>query len=340
MVLRRALTSSCLLALMTVMLPASGLSLSGDGIQDERPVVPYLTEPAISPDLSEIAFVSGGDIWTVPTSGGDAHLLVSNPATESRPLYSPDGTRLAFVSTRTGNGDIYVLTLATGQLKRITFDDAPDQLDAWSRDGKWLYLSSGSKDVNGMNDIFRVSAEGGTPMAVSADRFTQEYWSAPSPTDASTIAFTARGTTGSMWWRHGHSHIDESQIWLEHFDGETPRYEQITKDEARAAWPMWSSDGKALYFVSDKGGPENLWSKPVAGGDERAVTSFKTGRVLWPTISYDGKAIVFERDFGVWLFDVASGKASEVPITLRGASTSASVEHATLNAGFQWLSLA
>ena len=144
MVLRRALTSSCLLALMTVMLPASGLSLSGDGIQDERPVVPYLTEPAISPDLSEIAFVSGGDIWTVPTSGGDAHLLVSNPATESRPLYSPDGTRLAFVSTRTGNGDIYVLALGTGDLKRITFDDGNDQLDAWSRDGRWLYFSSTS----------------------------------------------------------------------------------------------------------------------------------------------------------------------------------------------------
>ena len=59
----------------------------------------------------------------VSANGGDAHLLVSNPATESRPLYSPDGKRLAFVSTRTGNGDIYVLNLAGSELKRITFDD-------------------------------------------------------------------------------------------------------------------------------------------------------------------------------------------------------------------------
>ena len=40
-------------------------------------------------------------------------------------MYSPDGTRLAFVSNRTGNGDLYVLQLDTGALKRITFDDAP-----------------------------------------------------------------------------------------------------------------------------------------------------------------------------------------------------------------------
>src|ERR1700678_926743 len=90
--------------------------------------VPYLTEPSICPTRPEIAFVSGGDIWVAPEKGGEAHILVSNPADESRPLYSPDGARLAFVSTRTGNGDIYILTLATGEVKRITFDDGLDEL--------------------------------------------------------------------------------------------------------------------------------------------------------------------------------------------------------------------
>src|SRR5260370_14715224 len=46
----------------------------------------YFTEPAISPDGSEIACVSGGDIWIAPAGGGEARLLVSNPANESRPL--------------------------------------------------------------------------------------------------------------------------------------------------------------------------------------------------------------------------------------------------------------
>src|SRR5262245_195179 len=86
--------------------------------------LPSFAEPGISPDGSTIAFVSGGDIWEVPARGGDARLLVSHPATESRPLFSPDGRRLAFTSSRSGGGDVYVLTLATGELTRLTFDDA------------------------------------------------------------------------------------------------------------------------------------------------------------------------------------------------------------------------
>ena len=85
--------------------------------------LPSFSEPAISPDRTEIALVSGGDIWTVPAAGGDARLLVSHDAAESRPLYSPEGDRLAFVSDRTGGGDIYVLTLKTGALEQVTFDD-------------------------------------------------------------------------------------------------------------------------------------------------------------------------------------------------------------------------
>src|SRR5438094_10103872 len=89
--------------------------------------IPYMTQPTLCPTRPEIAFVSGGDIWVAPAKGGEAHLLVSHPADESRPLYSPDGGKLAFVSTRTGGGDIYVLALATGDLKRLTFDDRMDQ---------------------------------------------------------------------------------------------------------------------------------------------------------------------------------------------------------------------
>src|SRR5688572_21797707 len=79
-----------------------------------QPSTSYMTEPSFSPDRKEIAFVSGGDIWAVPADGGSASLLVSHQAVESRPMYSPDGGRLAFVSNRTGAGDIYVLDLRSG----------------------------------------------------------------------------------------------------------------------------------------------------------------------------------------------------------------------------------
>jgi tricorn protease len=326
--------ASCSAALLIAALPA--IPSAG-----RAPVVARaaMSEPAISPDHREIAFVAGGDIWTVPAAGGEARLLVSHAAYDSRPLYSPDGTRIAFMSTRTGNGDIYVLTLASGQLRRLTFDDVSEQLDAWSRDGRSIYFSSGTKDVNGMNDIYRVSVDGGTPMAVSEDRFVQEYWSAPSPSDPNTIAFTGKGRTVTDWWRKGHAHIDESQIWLARFGAQTPQYEQITKDDAKNAWPMWSGDGRTLFYMSDQGGAENLWSKPTTGGAAKQLTSFKNGRLVWPTIEYDGKTIVFVGNFAVWTLDVGSGKAAEVPITLRGASASPGTEHQTVTGGFQSLSL-
>lgn len=283
-----------------------------------------LAEPSFSPDGRTIVFVSGGDIWTVPAAGGTARLLVSHPSTESRPLFSPDGKRLAFASNRTGNGDIYVLTLDTGELKRLTFDDSDEKLDAWSSDGKWIYFSSNGRDISGMNDVYRVSPEGGMPMPVTADRYVSEFFSAPSP-DGAALAFTARGIASNQWWRKGSSHLDESEIWVKR-EG---RYERLTPPGARQMWPMWSPDGKAVYFMSDRGGPQNIWVRP-ATGPAKALTRFTGGRVLWPSLSSDGKTIVFERNFGLWKCDTATGEAAEIPIVLQGVPAGPAVEHLSL----------
>lgn len=286
----------------------------------------YLTEPSLCPTRPEIAFVSGGDIWVAPAAGGEAHILVAHPSEESRPLYSPDGAKLAFISARTGGGDIYILTLATGELKRLTFDDGLEQLDAWPRDGKWIYFSTGSHDVGRKNDIYRVSSDGGTPMPVSADRFTNEFQAAPAP-DGSAIAFAARGIGDQQWWRHGHSHLDESEIWLRKEGGS---YDKVVDLNGRNAWPMWTPDGKSLYFMSDRSGAQNIWSV-TPGAKPKQITKFNDGRVIWPSIGYDGKAIVFERDFKIWKLDTKTGEAFQLPLKLIGMSAGPGVTHLTLN---------
>ena len=101
---------------------------------------------------------------------------------------------------------------------------------------------------------------------------------------------------------------------------------------------MWSADGKTLYYVSDRSGPQNLWAQPV-GGKPTMLTQFKTGRVLWPSISYDGKKIVFERDFGLWSFDVATGQAALLPVRLRGAAAGPAVDRMKLTSQFRELAL-
>lgn len=82
---------------------------------------------------------------------------------------------------------------------------------------------------------------------------------------------------------------------------------------------MWSVDAKRLYFVSDRGGTENLWVMSPSGGPARVLTQFRDGRLLWPTISHDGRQIVFEREFAIWLLDIATGKVGPVPITVPAA---------------------
>jgi Tol biopolymer transport system component/C-terminal processing protease CtpA/Prc len=298
-------------------------------------------EPSFSADGKEIAFVSGGDIWMGPATGGEARLIVGHTANDYRPRLAPDGRRLAFVSTRSGNGDIYVLDLSTSELRRLTFDDAAEQLDAWSSDGEWIYFSTNSRDIAGMNDVHRVRATGGTPMLVAGDRYASEYWAAPSP-DGRRLAITARGTTSGQWWRKGSSHIDEAEVWTVTLDA-TPQYTRVSTGErpgkGRDVWPMWSPDGRTLYFMSDRGDAENLYAQPVSGGTARALTTFTDGRVLWPQLSRDGTTITFERDFGIWTLDVASGRTARVNFTLRGAPTTPVSERLSLSNGVQEFAL-
>jgi Tol biopolymer transport system component len=308
----------------------SWVAVSGQAPAAPPPIALSFAEPGISPDGREIAFVSGGDIWTVPSSGGDARLLVAHDAAESRPLFSPDGRALAFVSTRTGGGDIYVLTIDTGRLRRVTADDGLEQLDSWSRDGRWIYFSSTSRDIAGMNDIYRVSTEGGTPMIVSGDRYTNEFGAAPSP-DGTRIVFSARGNGSAQWWRKAGSHLDESEIWLEAIADrviETP-YQQLTQRDGRAMWPMWSADGKSIFYVSDRNGNENIWTRladPSSKAD-RALTKFTSGRVLWPSIAADGRTIAFERNFGIWTADAANSSPRAMNATFLPSGDSARSEN-------------
>jgi tricorn protease len=310
------------------------LSVFISGFAQTAAARPTFATPALSPDGKEVAFASGGDIWVAPSGGGEAHLLVSGPSEESRPLYSPDGARLAFQSTRTGANDIYVLTLATGSLQRITYTDANVSLDAWSHDGQWLYFTSGANDVANQGDIFRVRSTGGTPLEVSAERYMNEFESTPLP-DGKSIVLVAKGISSSQWWRKGHAHIDETELWLKPID--SPTYKLLVAADAKHAWPMAAPDGKTLYMMSDKSGAENIEQFDLDTNTPKALTSFKSGRCLWPTLSYDGKFIVFERGFAIWKVDTHSGKAEELHIALRGVPSSPGVTHMAINS---WSGLA
>lgn len=336
--LRTILTAACVLPVLSL---APGLLAQAPQVPSYAPA-----EPGVSPDGQEISFITGGDIWTVPAAGGQARLLISHEATERRPLYSPDGQHLAFMSTRTGGGDIYVLTLATGALRRLTSDDGAEVLEGWSRDSAWVYFASSSRDIAAMNDVYRVPLAGGTPMAVSDDRFVNEFGAAATP-DGGSLVLSARGIAGAQWWRKGSSHIDQSELWLlKGLDG-TPTYTPLSARDSRQVWPMVPGDGRALYYVSDRGGAENIWRRDLPGTSDpevdaargRRLTTFSGGRVLFPSASADGRVIAFERDFGVWTLDTASGATRQVSISFRGAPATPVPQRLRQTNGFSDLAL-
>jgi Tol biopolymer transport system component len=312
---------------------AIGAAPSGTPVDAPTAAVATFAEPAISPDGSEIAFVSGGDVWSVPAAGGDAQLLVATGGNAARPIYSPDAKRLAFVNSRPGDAGIYVVNLDGGALTRLTHDDVTPELDAWSADCRYVYFTTSAHNIAYDGDVMRVPLAGGTPMRVIGERYVNAMMAAPSP-DGRTVAYVRNGFV--QWWRRGHSHMDEDEIVLAHPGGH--RFESLTSGDAKDRWPMWSPDGARLYFVSDRSGSDELWSR-TAGGTLRRLTTLAGEPVLWPAISRDGRTIAFEHAMEIWTYDIGSGSAHRVPITLRGGPATPAAAHVTAVNGFSALAL-
>src|SRR5215469_12035613 len=93
-----------------------------------------LQHPTLS--ANSIVFAYGGDLWTVPRVGGVAQRLTSGAGIKTDPVFSPDGSKLAFTADYDGNLDVYVMPASGGAPRRLTHHPAADIVVGWSRDGK------------------------------------------------------------------------------------------------------------------------------------------------------------------------------------------------------------
>ncbi len=199
--------------------------------------------PALSPGGKTLVFAWRGDLWRVGSTGGKAHRLTSHPAEDSQPLYSPDGGRLAFVSTRAGARQVFVMDLAGGAPQQLTFHSEGSSLQDWYPDGKAV-LVSGSRD-----HFWR-----------RAGRFFKKPLGALSPPE---LLFNAHGVAGklspdgtrllfvregSRWWRKQYTGTQAGQIWS--CDLEKKAFRRHSQGEHEERWPLWAPDGKRAYFVS------------------------------------------------------------------------------------------
>jgi eukaryotic-like serine/threonine-protein kinase len=272
----------------------------------------------LGPGGTSFVFVaeSGGysDIYLQRVGGRNpVNLTPDSPEADWAPAFSPDGERIAFRSDRDGGG-IFVMGSTGESVKRLTdFGHDP----AWSPDGKQIVFSSreGHDPWSRVTpaQLWVVPSAGGE---VGSIRQLTQYGDAVQP------RWSPKGMRIAYWGlREGSGQRD---IWTIPADatGE-PVAVPVTSDPAIDWNPVWSPDGKSLYFASERGGSMNLWRVAIdeasgrpRGDPESVTTPSRTSGSI--SFSRDGKLMMYvssDRRSSIQRLglDPASGRVTEPP---------------------------
>ncbi len=297
---KRAWVWPVTVALLAVLLGISLLQRQQPGellnasLSDSAPVVTELvqltnlpgmqTDPFISPDGRMLLFVARDgldlDIFLQRVGGENAiNLTADSPFDDYDPAFSPNGDRIAFRSQREGGG-LFVMG-ATGESPRRV--SAEGFAPAWSPDGMQLVYTT--EDVEGPYIRSTVAKLWILDLASRQRRLLTDH-------DAVGPVYAPNGKFVAFWA----AIAGVRDIFVIPVGGGPPQ--PVTQDTATDWNPLWSPDGRTLYFISDRSGSPDLWRIPVdldtgkVIGGMRPVTAGVT-RIDQATITSDGKVISF-----------------------------------------------
>lgn len=262
----------------------------------------------VSPDGTSIAFTRfrrGGEIFTVPVTGGEARRLTRDRVHDELPIWSPDSSRIAFVRyAGTADAEIFVMDADGSNMVRITDNEADDADPRWSPDGTQLIYNSGSIDLN-EQDVYLVTlADLGTRNLTSDgvnDSFAE--W-AP---DGTRVAYAS--------YRN-----DQWDVYVVTANGTATT--QLTDDPPDEFGPRWSPDGIQILYVNGRLEgelpPDQVYVMNPDGSDKRSVSPPRL-QVFSPVWAPNGRKIAFIGRAGTasnWeIFTVRSGGTDLVRLT-------------------------
>ena len=250
----------------------------------QRPL--WLRYSAISPDGKTIVFSYKGDLFTVPTTGGVARQLTTNPAYDAYPVWSPDGSKIAFASAREGSLDVYVVGQYGGEPTRLTTNSG-SELPLAFKDNDHVLFSTNAMPSAQSNifasakfpQIYEVGLHGGRPRMFSA---------------IAMAALSINQQTGDLLYqdmkgsedafrKHHQSPICRD-IWLL----SKGAYTKLTDFGGEDRNPVWKADGSGFYYLSEKDGTSNIYCRSVDGKQEQQITRHQKNPVRYLTAANDG----------------------------------------------------
>jgi TolB protein len=221
----------------------------------------------------------------------------------ARPVWSPGGDGLAFVSGREGNPELYVLETNGGGPTRITFNEAHDHLGDWSPDGQWLVFYA--SDANSEPGLWLRNPSGVNLIRLTQGRDTDPVWSP----DGEGIAFV-RTQDGNVdvylvtkpdagTWRDRVQELrltlapepdiapewspdSDSLVFVSYRDGNAEIYtmradgarqQRLTNNGLDDLDPVWSPDGRKIAFVSYLYGPGEIFVTDADGSNQQRLTN-------------------------------------------------------------------
>jgi tricorn protease len=286
---------------LAFVLLAAVLPVAASPRQDPAPRG-YYRSPAIHGDT--IVFTAEGDLWTVSLRGGDARRLTTGSQEELRAAIAPDGATLAFSASYEGPTEVYVMPLAGGLPRRLTWEGAPATVVGWTPDGRILYATAGSSTLpstqlatldprSGRRDLLPLAEAGDG----SFDPSGRTLYFTRYPFQGSHTKRYQGGTAQSIW-----KYVTGSAEAV-----------LLTGDWAGTSkTPMWWNG--RIYFASDRDGTMNLWSMDPEGHDLRQLTHHSGWDVQTPSLG-DGR-IVYQLGADLHLFTIARGSDTTLDVRL------------------------
>jgi tricorn protease len=287
-----------ILLLMGMLLGFAGLAASA---AEETPLLVH------SPTMgrTQIVFVYGGYLWSVPRDGGEARQLTTG-GHEALPVLSPDGNWIAFTGQYDGNIDAYVMPAGGGEPRRLTWHPAPDVVVGWSPDSKKVLFSSGRERYADFARLYTVPVEGGWPEVLPMWR-AENGWFSP---DAKRIAYVPNQKWQTSWKRYRGGQT--TPIYIVQLSD--LKLEKVPRENSNDSNPVWFGD--TVYFLSDRNGAVTLFAYDTKTKMVKQVLA-NNGLDL-KSVSAGPDALVYEQFGGIYLFEPLSGSSKKVGIRISG----------------------